>query len=155
MGAAQIFWRCCTMGTPTGQAATGVCTAMMQDGRAFTDYRGSCTRVPVGAGRFQSAFEQRQFLMRNADALIEQERQSASRSAQCAACFPEGVYGTALPEAQVQVCDAQGCRVVETHRDGVGIVRGDQSARDAEGFERAGGGLRGYAIDDAFKLLGQ
>jgi hypothetical protein len=103
----------------------------MSAGYYFTDYSPRChvnARLMdlVGkAGMLQSSFDSRMFLQRNAEHVMELERQRAVETiipcAPCARPFSED--GTMLAERYVVRCDAVSCQRKEVNPNGIGDGR--------------------------------
>lgn len=96
---------------------TKTCPSKMSDGRSFTDYR---TRCSVNAELFdkvavnnviKSSYQSRMYLQRNADSIIESNRENAINNlAPCAPCGRDfNDPGTMLPEKYIVRCDATSC----------------------------------------------
>ena len=108
-----------------------MCPSKMADGRAMTDYRPRCVinaeiLQNVGNNKMvQSSYESRMYLQRNADKVMEQERQKAiDRLRPCAPCGrPFSDPGTMLPERYVIRCDGVTCTREEVNPAGLGDGR--------------------------------
>ena len=108
-----------------------MCPARMADGRAFTDYRPRCAvnaelmSFVTNAGMVQSSYESRMYLQRNADKVMDVQRNTAiGNLAPCAPCKrPLTDAGTMLPERYVVKCDAVSCSRVEANPTGLGDGR--------------------------------
>ncbi|KAG2424933.1 hypothetical protein HXX76_014091 [Chlamydomonas incerta] len=101
----------------TGESATvTLCSPVMMDGRAFTDYRSKCAWVTG-----ESSFEMRQRLTRDADSLIAEDRARAIQNAYCPPCFDYSENGTMLPAQNTQVCNARTCTITTTDPTGLGL----------------------------------
>jgi hypothetical protein len=107
------------------------CPSKMSDGRSFTDYRPRCS---VNAELFdnvsqnnqiKSSYESRMFLQRNADTIIEANRNNAVfKLAPCAPCKRDfNDAGTMHPERYVVKCDATSCYRQEINPNGLGDGR--------------------------------
>jgi len=107
------------------------CPTRMSDGRAFTDYRPRCAvnaelmQGVASAKMVQSSYESRMYLQRNADKVMEKERQKAlERMIPCAPCTrPFTESGTMLPERYVVRCDGVSCTRTEVNSLGLGDGR--------------------------------
>lgn len=100
----------------------------MADGRAFTDYRPRCAvnaELMSGFEGVKSAYEARMHLQRNAEKVMEQQRQRAVEgAAPCAPCKrPLSDAGTMLPERYVVRCDGVTCSRTEVNPMGLGDGR--------------------------------
>jgi hypothetical protein len=103
----------------------------MQDGRAFTDYRPRCAvngelyDLVTKANMTASSYEARMFLQRNAEEIMQREKNKAIESilpcAPCTRSFNDP--GTMLPERYVVKCDAVSCGRQEVNPYGVGDGR--------------------------------
>jgi hypothetical protein len=103
----------------------------MADGRAFTDYRPRCTanaelyHQVVEANMIASSYESRMFLQRNADSLMDYERNKAIATLiPCAPCnrsFEE--EGTMLGERYLVRCNGVSCTREEINPQGLGDGR--------------------------------
>lgn len=106
------------------------CPTRMSDGRPFTDYRPRCLvnndlvnqlnekNMPI------SSYESRLYLQRNADAIMEKQKQDAMNRMLCGPCTrPFTDPGTMLPEKYVVRCDAVSCNRQLMNPDGLGDGR--------------------------------
>lgn len=115
----------------SGPNPTPTCPSRMSDGRAFTDYRVRCAAnaelmgMVKDAGLLQSSYEARLYLQRNADQIMNQNRQRAvANLAPCAPCTrPFSDDGTMLPERYVVRCDGVTCTRTEVNPNGLGDGR--------------------------------
>lgn len=78
------------------------CPARMADGRAYTDYRPRCMTQYVMNNKAMSSFEQRQYLIRNADNIIHHNVAAAYTANACGPCVEPYDVGTMLPEHTYQ-----------------------------------------------------
>jgi hypothetical protein len=97
----------------------------MADGRAFTDYRTRCSQNQFLKERAQlpSSYDFRMFMMRNADALMTEDRSSAYKENKCAPCYDVNSDGTMLPEQDRIACDGRVCQVQSVNEAGLGRGR--------------------------------
>lgn len=99
----------------------------MNDARAFTDYRPQCmreTRLLSGEeATFANEYDYRMYLTRNADKLIEEQRQNALKVYECPPCYRPEMYGTMLPEKSVQKCNEDNCSTYQVDSRGLGQGR--------------------------------
>lgn len=103
----------------------------MSDARAFTDYRPRCAvnaelmGYVTQGGSIQSSFESRMYLQRNAEKVMDIQRNRAiDNMAPCAPCMrPTGDAGTMLAERYVVKCDAVSCSRKEVNPMGLGDGR--------------------------------
>lgn len=108
-----------------------MCPSRMSDGRAFTDYRTRCAvnaelmSYVSNAGMVQSSFESRMYLQRNAEKVMDIQRNTAINNlAPCAPCArPFSDAGTMLPERYVVRCDGVSCTRTEVNPMGLGDGR--------------------------------
>ena len=99
------------------------CPARMSDGRQFTDYRPGCEQQGYLEGH-NSSYEYRQYLIHNAEKLMNQNRTNAMSAGGCLkGCKQPYHDGTMLPEKYVQTCTGQSCSVSLNNPSGVGIGR--------------------------------
>lgn len=111
------------------------CPSIMADGRHFTDYRPRCdVNWVFPQDKAMNSFDYRQYLTNNADALIQKNRDWASKLNACGPCKEPFEVGTMLPEQTKMVCDAQGCRVMMNDPAGLGMGR----QYDTEGVDAMG-----------------
>lgn len=147
----------CADFNPPAPSVDDPCNPVMMDGRAFTDYRGKCAWVTG-----ESSYEMRQRLMRDADALISQDRAQVMQNAFCAPCFEYSQNGTMLPAQNVQQCNERTCSITTSDPAGLGLTRAAQTPLQGsklpsvqEGgvplFPIGGGGEDRFA--DAFSTL--
>ena len=101
------------------------CPPKMSDGRHFTDYRPRCAvnfpqefkDAPV------NSYEYRQYLIKNAESLMSQNRQQAFRENACGPCVEPFHQGTMLPEQGMVECNGSTCRYVVNDPNGLGVGR--------------------------------
>lgn len=108
-----------------------LCPTRMSDGRSFTDYRPRCivnaellTKLD-NAKMIKSSYESRMYLQKNAEKVMEEERQKAvNRLIPCAPCKRSfNDPGTMLPERYVVRCDGVTCERKEVNPTGLGDGR--------------------------------
>ena len=103
------------------QKTDASCPMMMADGRAFTDYRPRCAQFNSYAPPNSSSYDSRQFLMRNAEKIIEEERNKASQlNRQICPCTGGN---TQMPVQYVVRCTPGGCTRTQVNPRGVGDDR--------------------------------
>lgn len=108
-----------------------MCPAKMSDGRAFTDYKPRCAvhTSLMSAGSSGSAqqpmnsYELRQYLINNAETLMERSRTEAERMNACGPCVEPWNQGTMLPEQSMVRCNASTCSVSTNDTSGLGQGR--------------------------------
>lgn len=118
----------------SGNNPTVMCPSRMSDGRAFTDYSPRChanarlMNALESAKLMQSSYESRLYLQRNAQQVMDQERQRAVDTLiPCAPCKrPLTDSGTMEPERYVVRCDAVSCKRTEVNPHGIGDGRAYQ-----------------------------
>lgn len=93
----------------------------MDDGRAFTDYRPRC------AINFQNismnSYDYRQFLIMNAERLMQERRDAAWQANKCGPCVAPFNQGTMVPEQSMVTCNANTCQFKVTDPAGLGQGR--------------------------------
>lgn len=103
---------------PTQDARYPGWAAPMNDGRIATDYRSHCeVNIPTGM-----QYASRQFMQKNADALISQARK---RQAAATGAGLSWDSSTLMPPMAYVSCDTGACRMSEGNARGVGIERRD------------------------------
>jgi hypothetical protein len=97
----------------------------MSDGRQITDYRPNCLSTYLSAAGAQprNSFDQRMFLVRNAESLIQKDRQRVLEVMGCTSCDAPYNPGTMLPEQAVQSCNLNTCSTIVTNPQGLGLGR--------------------------------
>ena len=101
------------------------CPARMADGRTFTDYRQSCSvnsLLRTSSNSFNS-HEYRMYLTRNAETLINLNRQMTFERNKCGPCVKPYNVGTMLPEQRKISCDHHGCLISVNDETGIGYGR--------------------------------
>lgn len=100
------------------------CPYRMSDGRNFTDYRPRCAVAYEHKtnNNFKSNYEQRQYLIHNANKLMSQGMTAAERSCS-GGCFKPTEVGTMLPEKNMVQCNKKTCQFNEVNANGVGTGR--------------------------------
>lgn len=107
------------------------CPSRMSDARAFTDYRTRCAinaelfKLVNESGMVTSSYESRIFLQKNAEKVMDVNRENAVKNlAPCAPCTrPFSDPGTMLPNRYVVRCDGVSCTRTEVDAYGVGDGR--------------------------------
>lgn len=108
----------------------GSCPARMSDGRLFTNYSSRCAIqaavLPSGlrdaSATGLDSYQTRQYMIHNADAIIQTQRGLASCAARCKPCGKD----TMLPEFEIDSCDLLKCTRTPTNS----AVRGLGLGRD-------------------------
>jgi hypothetical protein len=100
------------------------CPPRMDDGRHFTDYRPRCLTnymfpkdVPI------NSYEYRQYLILNAEKLMESKRIAAYEQNACGPCMEPYDVGTMLPEQSMQECNTSTCKIYPNDQNGLGLGR--------------------------------
>jgi hypothetical protein len=93
----------------------------MADSRPFTDWTPNCTKVYTNFvnNDFKSSHDQRQYLINNANTIIQSER---DRLINCS-CFLPTEKGTSLEEKTIQSCNKRYCTFANNGENGLGIGR--------------------------------
>lgn len=100
------------------------CPPRMSDGRHFTDYRPRCALQHLdNKTNFQSSYEYRLYLQRNAEQIIAQNAEDAYKVNQCGPCVEPYDIGTMLPELEKQVCNERTCTFNVNDPYGLGLGR--------------------------------
>ena len=101
------------------------CPPRMDDGRHFTDYRTQCTQNNQlwRQGNVKSSFDYRMYLTRNADKLLDAEREKAGLRNSCGPCMEPYDVGTMLPEKNMVTCNQSTCSVNLNNEEGLGTGR--------------------------------
>jgi hypothetical protein len=94
------------------------CPAKMSDGRHFTDYRPRC--ITNSQNMSVGSYEFRQYMINNAEKLLEEKRNTMR---QCGPCVDPFNIGTMLPEESYVKCDKNTCIVVGNDPSGLGQGR--------------------------------
>jgi hypothetical protein len=97
------------------------CPARMSDGRAFTDYRPRCAINYESLPEPLSSFDFRQYLIHNADKVMDATRYDTYKRNHCSPCLSDP--GTMLPEQNIQVCDGRKCAFPVNDPNGLGVGR--------------------------------
>ena len=94
------------------------CPARMDDGRLFTDYRASSTvdNMIRYSNNVMSSFEYRQFLIHNADNIMNVNKQYISNTAGCSDCNTP-----VMPFETNCMINAQYTKCAPTNMNGMGI----------------------------------
>lgn len=100
----------------------------MSDGRLFTDYRPRCQLNPVfpppNTDAYLDSYKYRQYLIHNADKILNAMRAEAYAAAVCAPCFADyDDAGTMLPHKNIERCDGRTCAVYGNDPNGLGLGR--------------------------------
>lgn len=104
------------------------CPAKMSDGRLFTNYNSRCAMLaevlPTQLGTKSAVgldgYDTRQYMIHNADAIIQAQRQVATCAARCAPCGKD----TMLPEEEIDTCNNMTCvRRSSGAQNGLGLGR--------------------------------
>ena len=104
----------------TSDAKYHDCPPRMADGRHFTDYRPRCLINNVSNA---NSYEFRQYLIHNAEQLIDGMRDAAYKTNQCGPCVEPYKQGTMLSEQSTVECNANTCKVTKLDPNGLGQGR--------------------------------
>jgi hypothetical protein len=100
----------------------------MSDGRLFTDYGSRCDINYIddqGQGKSLDSYNYRQYLTKNADAVLYQARKKTYDRVVCGPCEEPYNIGTMMPESALEVCNTRNCaRKVLDDGSSVGIGLG-------------------------------
>ncbi len=101
------------------------CPMRMSDGRQFTDYRTRCAIAYQmrKTNAFESSYDQRQFLIKNASSLMQENTKFAETLNECGSCFPKSADGTMLPEQNMVTCNSKTCNFNTVNPSGLGTGR--------------------------------
>ena len=117
------------------------CPPRMADGRHFTDYRPSChiNNIIRSGNNVLNSFQYRLFLTRNANELMDVNRQYASKKNGCSPCKEPYHSVNTLPELNKVKCDAHNCTIIAYDPNGLGQGRiySDDSTCDNVGSPEA------------------
>lgn len=104
-----------------------VCPYTMSDGRSFTDYKSKCdkeSRLLSGQEQaFQNDYDFRMYLTRNAEKIMEEQRNNALKVYECPPCYSTDVNGTMLPEKNMMQCNEKSCETKQVNENGLGMGR--------------------------------
>ena len=100
------------------------CMNKMQDGRSFTDYRPRCTvQYQMQDKLPKSSYDNRMYLMKNAESIMKQNRDVANKSNKCTdkSCMPLNITP---PDMNTFTCNSKTCTQTKTNSvNGIGTVR--------------------------------
>lgn len=101
------------------------CPPRMADGRHFTDYRPRCAQQFQDkiSNKLMSSYDQRMYLITNADDIIKLNAQNAYMTNRCGPCVEPYDQGTMVPEFEKQVCNERTCSFGVTDPYGLGLGR--------------------------------
>jgi hypothetical protein len=88
------------------------CPPRMSDGRLFTDWRPRCDIQLEHQSPMTGTHDYRQFMINNAQSIVDSQRQSAFKRAFCGPCVRPYAIGTMVPEKDAFVCDKINCKRV-------------------------------------------
>ena len=120
----------CNASTTSIGPQKSACPYKMSDGRNFTDYRPSCTIAyqKKQNNSFKSNYEQRQYLIKNANSIISQQQKYAEDMNNCSGCYKPTEVGTMLQEKNMVKCNNKTCEFYESDLNGIGTGRNYASA---------------------------
>ena len=106
-----------------GNNANHACP-ILHDYRPFTNYAPRCATVykMTQSNSFQSSYDQREWLIHNADALLKKNAVDAYLSMNCQ-CVQPWSTGTMLNELNTQHCDDRICKFTNKDPYGLGLGR--------------------------------
>ena len=121
------------------------CPPRMADGRHFTDYRPSChiNNIIRTGNNVMNSFQYRQFLTRNANELMDINRQYACKKNCCGPCQEPYHSINTLPEVNKVKCDAHNCEIVAFDPKGLGQGRIFGDEEKCENVGQSSVGLNG------------
>ena len=101
------------------------CPPRMDDGRHFTDYRPSCdlNNLVASNNNLVSSYDYRQFLILNADKLMDLNRGYTVQMNSCGPCKQPYEQGTMLPEQSKVQCNDKTCNSSMSVLNGLGQGR--------------------------------
>jgi hypothetical protein len=101
------------------------CPPRMADGRHFTDYRPNChiNNIIRTGNDVMNSFQYRAFLTRNADQLMDLNRNYACKKNCCGPCQEPYHSVNTLPEVNKVKCNAHNCEIVGFDPNGLGQGR--------------------------------
>lgn len=116
-----------------------MCPPKMADGRAFTDYKPRCavhsSLMTAGSGSASASlnsYELRQFLINNAENIMDGHRNQAQKASACGPCVQPWNQGTMLPEQSMVKCNTSTCSVATNDPNGLGQGRDYGIAPDTD-----------------------
>jgi hypothetical protein len=95
------------------------CPPLMHDGRLFTDYRPKCNSYDMSPQQGDT-YAYRQYLISNAEKLMENNRKQARDAADCGACKQPYKDATMLPLKEMVSCTNVNCKVNQVNPNGIG-----------------------------------
>ena len=100
------------------------CFNRMSDGRAFTNWTPNCSvySQQVDNPNKGSSYDQRMYLINNAEKLMNDNKNSLPNGA-CVPCFANNEVGTMLPEQDMQTCSKNFCTYTQNNSTGLGLGR--------------------------------
>lgn len=120
-----------------------MCPPKMADGRAFTDYKPRCavhtSLMSAGApqaGAPLNSYELRQYLIGNAETIMNNQRNHAQQMNACGPCVQPWNQGTMLPEQSMVRCNKSTCSVSTSDPSGLGQGRDYGSGTDTAFVKR-------------------
>ena len=101
------------------------CPPRMADGRHFTDYRPSChiNNIIRSGNNVMNSFEYRLFLTRNAQELMDINRNYACKKNCCGPCQEPYHSVNTLPEVNKVKCNKNNCELIGFDPNGLGQGR--------------------------------
>jgi hypothetical protein len=112
---------------------TNMCRPRMSDGRHFTDYKPRCAvNMNIVNGNVMTSYEFRQYMIDNADIIMQKNRENAINTNRCGPCVEPWNQGTMLPEQSTLKCDNSVCSININDPYGLGQGRDYGIKVDAE-----------------------
>lgn len=109
-----------------------MCPPRMSDGRHFTDYKPRCgVDASTLNGQTMNSYELRQYMITNAENLMQKNRDAAVGANKCGPCVEPWNQGTMLPEQSVVKCTTSTCTRATNDPYGLGQGRDYGSAPNA------------------------
>ena len=101
------------------------CPPRMADGRQFTDYRPICdvNNLIASNNNLISSYDYRQYLIQNADKLMDINRAYTVQMTSCGPCVQPYEQGTMLPEQAQTKCNSSVCQNSLNVINGLGVGR--------------------------------
>ena len=106
------------------------CPYRMSDGRHFTSYLPKCMNIHDNDPL--TSFEYKEYLVKNGQKIIDENRMSAYKANQCGPCMDPYNTGTMLPEQSYQICNKNTCKIVVNEQNGLGLGRDYGSTKESK-----------------------
>lgn len=106
------------------------CPALMSDGRLFTDYRPRCGAISGMLDKNMSSYDYRQYMITNAEQLMQESRGQAISRSSCETCDVGSVEKRCkMSEEQITTCTSQNCTIGTVDVNGLGRGRNYQDSK--------------------------